>query len=169
MSLDTLKESLAGFVRSVMSPVDYFALYGAKVIQQDSDLTLQLQPDDKRLPGMTKVPMRLGIPNATAKVQPGARGLVGFADGDPSKPFWGPWESAQLTELNIGGADNFVALANLVLDRLNSIKSSFDGHTHDIAFGLCTAGGTTGVVPSAPPGSPMPTPDSVAATLVKVK
>lgn len=54
----------------------------------------------------------------------------------------------------------FVALASLVLDELEAIKSYIDGHTHPVP------GGPSPGVSSAP-SSPMPTPGSVAATKLK--
>ncbi len=171
-SLDRLKRNLASFVQGVMRPVDYFALYPAKVVQQDaSSLLLEVTPDDPRLPGMQKVPMRLGIPNATAKIAANARGLVGFEGGDPSKPFFGPWESASLTELNIGGATQFAALANLVLDMGNSIRNTVNAnhitlitHTHNVTMIGAPSGPMVGGTQTD-----IPALQSVACEKVKVK
>lgn len=159
MSLDVLKKNLAAFVRSVMAPVDYYALYPAKVVRQDAtNLLLELQPDDPRLPGMQKVPIRLGIPQATAKVSAGARGLVGFEGGDPRKPFWGPWDTTTLLELKIGGTGaQLVALENLVKTELTklkdwqtSMKTAFDSHKHSLATPGTVSITTTNAVVGAP-------------------
>ncbi len=170
--LDALKRNMTGFIRNAVTPVDYFAFYSARVITQDSDLTLQLQPDDSRLPGMAKVPIRLGIPNATAQVQAGSRGLVGFENGDPSKPFWGPWDTSTLTLLDIGGTGSqLVALSNLVKNEITALRNTvnayataFNTHTH--------AGVTSGASATSTPASafvpPAPVGD-VAAQTVKVK
>ncbi len=62
--------------------------------------------------------------------------------------------------LQLGAAGGqFVALANLVLDRLNSIKTAFDAHVHT---GVTTGGGSSG-----PPAAPMGAPAIVAAVKVK--
>lgn len=61
----------------------------------------------------------------------------------------------------------FVALAQKVLDELNKIKDAFNGHTHNVVFGACTAGGTTGTAPTS--AGPIYTPASVAAERVKAK
>lgn len=80
-------------------------------------------------------------------------------------------------EIHIGSesAAEFVALAQKVLDELNSvntdlagIKSSFDTHTHILAIAAASGAGGTGT--AAPPASAAPTPHtpaSVAATKVK--
>lgn len=57
-----------------------------------------------------------------------------------------------------GDTTDFVALAQLVLDRLNTIKSTFDAHTHPDGMG-----GT------GPPLTPMATPASVAAGKVRAR
>ncbi len=61
-------------------------------------------------------------------------------------------------EIRIGvGATEFIAMANKVLDELNSIKAAYDLHTHE-----CPAG-TSDVA------APLPAPSSVAATKGKVE
>lgn len=172
MSVDALKKSITGFINGLLAPIDYFALYSSKVVQQDADLSLQVTPDDPRLPGMSKVPINLGIPGATAKVQAGARALLGFANGDPSKPRAFLWESATLTELTIGGTPNdFVALAGKVLTELQKIQGKFDAHTHLAGALVAPSGGgpVTGVSGGLSPGQSVGSIPSVAATTVKVK
>jgi phage gp45-like len=51
---------------------------------------------------------------------------------------------------------NYVALANLVLDRMTAIVNAYNAHTHP-----------TGTGPSGVPASPLSTPAAVAATKVK--
>ncbi len=67
-------------------------------------------------------------------------------------------------ELHLGGQDpsDFVALASLVLDELQKIKTKFDSHTHLVVVGSTPFSG-----PSAAPTSPMLTPQSVASEKVK--
>lgn len=67
-------------------------------------------------------------------------------------------------------ATDFVALASLVLARLNDIKTTFDSHTH--AFASVSGPALTSAPASAPAGVPaivIPTPASVAASSVKAK
>jgi phage baseplate assembly protein V len=67
-----------------------------------------------------------------------------------------------------GNATNFVALANKVLDELNSVKSSFDGHQHNSLDVFVGTGALTNN-PTSPPLSPMTSPQSVAASKVKAE
>jgi hypothetical protein len=99
---DRVKGALAAWVRSLFSRLDYLARYPAKVVAQNMATgALELVPDDKRLPGMSAVPIRYGVPGMKATVAPGARVLVGFAGGDPSKPEAELWESASVLKLEV--------------------------------------------------------------------
>lgn len=78
-----------------------------------------------------------------------------------------------MTKIGGAGAVNFVALSNLVLAQLTAIKTAFDAHTHPVA-GIVVTGtlptgpvAATGTGTSSPPATPMPAPQSVAATKVK--
>ncbi len=80
-------------------------------------------------------------------------------------PDRGPQIVLRTAQIELGGSDmdiptDFVALASLVLTRLQSIKTAFDAHLHPVT----TAPGTTG-----PPTVPMTAPAAVASALVKSK
>lgn len=132
MSLDGIKEHLARFVRSTMEPLDYLAMYPGRIAAQEASAPyrVDVQPDDTRLPGLQKVPLRLGIPQATAQVALGSRVLIGFDNGDPAKPYAAAWDVSTLTLLTIGGGADFVALAALVKSALQTIHTTYNTHTH---------------------------------------
>lgn len=99
---DRIKAGLDAFVRSIFGPkIDALALYPSTVVSQNADGTLELHPDDPRWPGLSSVPVRLGIPGAKVKVAAGARVLVGFAGGDAQRPIAELWESGSVTELDL--------------------------------------------------------------------
>jgi hypothetical protein len=108
--LDRMKGVLAAWVRGLFARIDYLALYPSKVVGQNGDGTLELQPDDARLPGLSNVPVRLGIPGTTVEVQAGARVLLGFEAGDPARPVATLWEGGPLVKVTV------VASGELVLD-----------------------------------------------------
>lgn len=95
-----LRAALAAIIRHEQA-IDTFALYPARVAQQHADGTLELAPDDERLPDASKVPIRLGIPGASVKVAAGARVLLGFEAGDRRRPYASLWESGSVTELKL--------------------------------------------------------------------
>jgi hypothetical protein len=96
---DRLKDSLAAVVDAMAKPIDYLALYPAKVVADNGDNTLELVPDDARLPAPSRVPMRLGLPGVTIKVATGSRVLLGFEGGSPSHPVALLWELSTLQEV----------------------------------------------------------------------
>jgi hypothetical protein len=99
---DRLKAGIEKVVRAVFGPrIDYLALYAAVVKAQGADGSLDLLPDDPKVPGLQGVPIDYGVPGVTATVAVGARVLLGFVGGDPSKPRATLWESASVTSLTL--------------------------------------------------------------------
>ncbi len=98
---DRLTRAVGAVVRHLTAHLDYFALYPAKLVSQNDDGTLELKPDDSRLPGLSKVPIRYGIPGVTVKVASGARVLLGFEGGDPQQPVATLWEKGSVTEMTV--------------------------------------------------------------------
>ncbi len=98
-ALDRVKTYLARIVDDVMRRVDWYAWYPARVLGQSEDGTLELRPDNPRVPGLSKVPLRLGVPGVRVIVLPGARVLVGFEGGDPSRPVASLWERQSCVEI----------------------------------------------------------------------
>lgn len=132
-AFDRIKKALLGLVEAQTARIDMLAFYPAKVVSQNGDGTLELQPDNAAVPGVSKVPIRLGVPGFKVKVSGGSRVLLSFEGGDARRPVATLWEfdGAKLTELAIGDAPaNFLALANLVKTALDDLQSKFNNHTH---------------------------------------
>ena len=106
---DRLKGSLEAFVRIVLTRIDALAWYPAKVVTQHADQTLDVKPDEKRLPSMSHVPLRYALPGLSVKVQGGARVLVGFEGGDLRHPIATLWEGEGLQEIAFDGGTQPVA------------------------------------------------------------
>jgi hypothetical protein len=111
-----LRVALDGMVRQATKHVDFYAVRAGKVVSQNADGTLELKLDDPDMPGLSKIPIAYGIPGVTAKVKPGARVHVEFADGSPTKPRAVVIDSAGLTELTVKGSKVLVeALASIAM------------------------------------------------------
>lgn len=82
-----LRAGLARLVRRHLPALDYLALYPARVVTQAADGSVDVRPDDERLPALTRVPLSMPIPGLRVLVAPGTSVLVGWTSGDPSKPF----------------------------------------------------------------------------------
>lgn len=146
MTYDSVKEGLMALVRQAMSRVDRFALYRAKLVKQSADLTkVDVVPDDPRVPGMSAIPLKHGLPGATVQVDVGAYLLVGWEGGNPARPYACIWEAGagvpkitiKATLIQLGG-DPLVAATDGVV--LGSCPDPFTGATH---FAL---GGASSVV-----------------------
>ena len=75
-----------------MSRVDYLALYPCTVVVS-SGSKADVIPDSSKLSSLSGVPIRTGVPGATAVVLPGSRCLLGFENGEPDQPFLSLWEN----------------------------------------------------------------------------
>jgi hypothetical protein len=153
LEVDRPKRWLTRFIESLLRRVDRTALYPARVVSQAADGTLEVQIDDQRWPTLTKVQIRTFVPGATVKVANGARVLIGWDTGDARKPYAALWESGTLTDLTIAvqniikageNASNFVALANLVKERVDTLQNAVDTHTHAAGALTSPAGAVTG-------------------------
>jgi len=120
-------EAIAALVRHHTAGSLYLGQFPARVVAQNGDGSLELQPDDSRLPGMSKVPIRYGLPGVTVEVLAGARVAIEFEAGDPARPVATVWESGTVTKMviasaaevtvnaptvNVGGATSAVKLAD---------------------------------------------------------
>ncbi len=157
---DRAKAGLAAFIRSVVGlnilgpRVDYLAAYQCKAVSQNGDGSLELQPDDTRLPGYSKVPIRYGVPGVTATIAAGARVLLEFAGGDPQKPIATVWESASVTLLTItataiklGGSG--AAHPLIFGDDFSTADGAFDTLMQAIATNVGTSGSPAGATAAA--------------------
>lgn len=99
--LDELRRLVTTFVGRRL---DHLALYPAIVVQQRADGTLDLTPESDAVPSCQGVPIRYGIPGVTATIAAGARVLLGYAGGDPSRPYASLWESGSVTELKLNAS-----------------------------------------------------------------
>jgi len=106
---DRLKGALTAFVRNAVGDLDFLRPYPARVVLQEDDGTLHVQPDSDAIPGLTGVPIRYGIPGARAKVPPGARCILEFEEGNPTSPVVTAFEPGALVELSFADGTHAVS------------------------------------------------------------
>jgi len=100
----TFATFVTAIIRSLVARFDFFALYPSTVVRQVGQ-SVEIQPDDPRVPGM-KADLRYGLPGTTAQVAKGSRGLLGFENGDPSRPVFSLWEPGDVVQIILGGKGN---------------------------------------------------------------
>lgn len=93
--LARMQGALDAIVRRYLVATLYLGLYPAKVVSQDPLTGLvDLLPEDQRVPSVSGVPVRHGIPGVKiAHVANGASVLLGFAGGQPDRPFATLWDA----------------------------------------------------------------------------
>ena len=105
------REALEQFIRYVTRDTIYLGTYAAEVQGQHDDDSLELLPDDQRVrgTGLSRVPIRHGLPGVRVRVIVGARVLLAFEAGDPRRPYAALWEPSAIQEILFDGGKAPVA------------------------------------------------------------
>jgi hypothetical protein len=150
MNLDRTLANIARLVRQfvgneIVGPrVDYLAAYPCVAVTQNLDGSLELQPDDTRIAPVSNVPIRLGTPGITATVANGARVLLQWTGGDPTKPVATLWEMANVQTMTLAVAGQLKlgdpnAFHRVIFgDDFSTVGGAFD----TLIKGIATAVGT---------------------------
>ena len=142
---DRMKGGLEAFVNRIVRRYDYSGAYAYTVVSQNTDGSLELQPDDvKKMPGLSHVPCTWGDPGTTATVSKGARCRVMFADQSPEKPFVLGWENGSSIKVTHGGGTQPLARQG------DLVQSGGPGLMVTIIPTLPIAGTPTGILPLTP-------------------
>lgn len=92
---------LQGIIRDTMRDTRYHAEYPGRVFSQNADDSLDIRLDDESFPHMTQVPMEKFAPGIKVRVATGARVMIGFEAGDPSRPVARLFSSGVTTEIPV--------------------------------------------------------------------
>lgn len=106
-----LRETIERIVAAVLPERLYLRSYECTVEAQSADGSLDLLPDDERIrgTGLQGVPIYHGLPGVTVRVVTGARVLLQFVGGDPTKPYASLWRSGDIEEISFDGGSAPVA------------------------------------------------------------
>jgi hypothetical protein len=110
-----LFDGLRRWLRKAIARMDTLALYPGRVVSQNADGTLEVKPDSDRLPGLSRVRIKAGLPGVLVRVESGARVVVAFEEGDPRLPVATLWEETKLTDLRVGGERGVARIADTVV------------------------------------------------------
>ncbi|MDX1526977.1 MAG: hypothetical protein R3337_00030 [Gammaproteobacteria bacterium] len=100
--------ALIRLIEFFLEPTKYHGRYVCTVERQSEDWsTLDLTPDEPKIrsAGLQAVPIWHGLPGVEVRVAQGSRVMLGFRDGDPSKPFASLWEYGQVEQIRFGGGE----------------------------------------------------------------
>lgn len=98
--------ALGRFLGLIRREIDYTKRYPARVVAKNPDGTIQVMPDDDdvRGTGLDRVRVRSGVPGVVKPVK-GARCLVGFDAGDPTRPYAEGWDGRDVEEVAIADGE----------------------------------------------------------------
>lgn len=179
LQADRVKAMLFRIIHAAYPNMIFLGMFPAKVNSRSDDgLFLDITPDDKRLPPMSKIPLRLGAAGMNVKVKLSAlfpaRVLVGFEDSDPSKPYCLLWDGGEKVDSASWSADKLylgdtagtqpTALGNNLEQRLQTIEAAINtilAHTHTVSGGVA--------IVSTNIGTPITSPPNIKASNVEVK
>lgn len=138
-----LADSIEKLVDHRLAKLDYFALYDAKVKSQSADLTtVDLTPEDSRIGGLQRVPLRHGLPGCAVQVPNGVTVRLGWDRGDPRMPFAALWNGGEnVTRLKLGGNTDAARKGD-----------HSDGGSWVFAFGAGTGAATLSITYTDPDG-----------------
>lgn len=132
------RASVNAIINQETAGIDYFTFYDATVITQSADmLSVDVRPGDQRLSGITRVPLRHGLPGVTVQVTPGATIRIGWDRGNPSMPYAALWQGGETAisivvssaSIMLGGNGLFPLTEGVVL---GSGIDTFTGATYGI-------------------------------------
>lgn len=103
---DRIWSALKSLVTQLIgNQIDYAKSWPSVVVSQSVDGTLEVVPDDERIRGLglTRLPIRHGLPGVTVKVPKGTRVRVFFDGADPKRPYAALWDSGEVTSISFHG------------------------------------------------------------------
>lgn len=108
--------ALTRFIRWVMRDVTYHQCFVARVERGNPDGTVDLLSEESALQGLSlqSITVRLGLPEASATPEQGARCLVAFEAGDPRSPYVAAWEDSAQGVVRMGGDRPVARMSDIV-------------------------------------------------------
>jgi hypothetical protein len=123
-------ESLRRIVLGAMRGNIYLRAYSIEVQAQQADGSVDVLPDavEIRGLGLQRVPVMTSPAGTSARVEPGTRGLLRFADGDPRKPRIVAWAYKQASAvISLDGGYASVARNGDLVELLLSAQTPISG------------------------------------------
>jgi hypothetical protein len=122
--------------------IDYSRMYPARVLAQAGDGSLEILPDAERLRGngLTRVPIRHGLPGVHVTVPRGGKVLLFFEAGDPKLPAAALWpDGSSCTRVTIT-TGTLVVEGNIectgeIVARSQTAPVALSSHVHPTAVG----------------------------------
>jgi hypothetical protein len=101
-------DAIKRLIRSLTGHYAYLGLFPCSVQAQAADGTLDLLPDDLSIRGpggLQGVKIRHGLPGFTVEVATGSRVMLGFDQGDRTKPYATLWDAGSVKRVVFNGGE----------------------------------------------------------------
>lgn len=138
--------------RALEPRLNFAQWYPAVVIKQEADGTVELYPDDLRIRGngISRVPLRHGLPGCKVRVVVGQRVILFFENADPQKPVCGLWpDGSSVESVELTAGTKVVLSSNVLLGGPGAAQRMPLGELLDDL--LRTLSVSTAMGPSGPP------------------
>lgn len=126
------------FLDGLRREIDYSRSYPGRVVVQNANGSLQVMLDDAKMKGsgLDRVPIRVGLPGFSVKVEKGARVSVSWDAGDPARPYAALWDGdGHATEVEFKpGASSPVVRAGDSLQVMIPLGVSLVGFVGEVPF-----------------------------------
>lgn len=107
---DRLLGAFRALVEAITGRHTLRGLFPARVVLQRADGSVDVVPDDPRVPAPQAVSIRHGLPGVTGvAVAVGTRVRLGFEGGDPSLPFAALWDAGNATSITFNASSHQLA------------------------------------------------------------
>lgn len=138
-----VSEDMAAFIGTqVDNRIDFSRMYPSKVLKQSSDGTLELLPDSAKMRGngLTRVPIRHGIPGLHVTVPAGGKVLLFFEAGDPKLPAAALWpDGSSVTQMKITTptliVDGDIQCTGEITAKSQTLPVKLSSHQHPASTG----------------------------------
>lgn len=134
-----LVDAVSRLVAALTRRLDYACLYPSTVITQRDDGTLDLHPDDARVPDCRGVPIR-GLPGVRVTVPAGARVLLTYEGASPLRPVATLWEADAATQISVNGGTHRAAREGHAVSRSAALATWMNAVT--LATGVAPFSGS---------------------------
>jgi hypothetical protein len=142
-----LLDAFRKVARGAVPDIDYKTTYRARVVKQHPNRRrLDVVPTDPRLPSMTNIPLKVGVPGLEVVLVAGHFVLVGWENGRPDHPYATLWDAGEqgttptklilhAASIELGGKNLIPLMDSVVLGRT---PCQFTGAPHHVAGAVST-------------------------------